>query len=144
MKCAVIGSRGCTPDKYYELVASKLDTFTDITTIISGGAKGADTCAAKYAHTKGITLHVLKPDYKQFSGKVAPLKRNIDIIKHADCVIVFWDGVSRGTKHAIDIARKAKKNVVVMRYNTQPIPACFKPGNMPTPRTNNNHPNTKT
>ena len=33
----------------------------------------------------------------------------------ADCVVVFWDGVSRGTKYKIDKARE--KNVITAVYN---------------------------
>ena len=69
--------------------------------IVSGGAKGVDTSAREYAQKHGVRLTEFLPDYRRY-GKGAPLRRNIDIIEHADMVLAFWDGRSRGTKFVID------------------------------------------
>ena len=50
MKVAVIGSRGFDD---YERLKKVLDTLP-ITTIVSGGASGADSLSEKYADEKGI------------------------------------------------------------------------------------------
>jgi hypothetical protein len=50
------------------------------------------------------------PDYARF-GKSAPLERNKEIAAQCDRMVAVWDGQSRGTKHAIDQARKAGKAV---------------------------------
>ena len=90
MKVAVIGSRG--------LKVEKLERFLpeETTEIISGGAKGIDTCAREYALANGLKLTEFLPDYFRY-GRAAPLKRNITIIENADLVLAFWDGTSRGT-----------------------------------------------
>ena len=51
MKIAVIGSRG--------LVINDLGKYlpANVTEIVSGGAKGIDTCAKKYALSNGIKLN---------------------------------------------------------------------------------------
>ena len=94
MKVAVIGSRG--------LSVSDLGRYLPETTteIVSGGAKGVDTSARKYALAHGIKLTEFLPEYTKY-GRSAPLKRNITIIE-----IAFWDGKSRGTKFVIDNCRK--------------------------------------
>ncbi len=94
MRVAVIGSRGLSvPD-----LGSYLPEDTD--EIVSGGAKGVDTSAREYAQANGIRLTEYLPDYQSY-GRSAPLKRNLTIIEHADLVLAFWDGSSRGTAYVI-------------------------------------------
>ena len=98
MKVAVIGSRGLTVSDLGKYLPE------DTTEIVSGGAKGIDTCAREYALAHNIKLTEFLPDYKQF-GRIAPLKRNLQIIEYADIVLAFWDGKSRGTKYVINNCR---------------------------------------
>lgn len=73
----------------------------DTTEIISGGAKGIDTCARDYAISHNIKLTEFLPEFDKY-GRSAPLKRNLTIIQNADLVIALWDGFSHGTKFVID------------------------------------------
>lgn len=104
MKVAVIGSRN--------LVVQNLGKYLPEETmeIVSGGAKGIDTCAREYALAKGLKLTEFLPDYKRY-GRGAPLKRNLQIIDYADCVLAFWDGQSRGTKFVIEHCKVQNKPV---------------------------------
>lgn len=99
MRVAVIGSRTL----HLENLGDYLPDET--TEIISGGAKGIDADAKKYATENAIALTEFLPDYRRY-GKGAPLKRNIQIVEHADMVLAFWDGESRGTKFVIDHCQK--------------------------------------
>ena len=85
----------------------------DTDEIVSGGARGVDTSARKYAKEKGIKLTEFLPEYEKY-GRSAPLKRNITIIEYADAVLAFWDGQSRGTKFVIDHCRK--RNIPLKVY----------------------------
>lgn len=107
MKVAVIGSRG--------LAVNDLGKYLpeDTTEIISGGARGIDSCAREYALAHGIKLTEFLPEYDKY-GRQAPLKRNITIIENADMVLAFWDGVSRGTKFVIDNCKKMGVSVKVL------------------------------
>lgn len=109
MKVAVIGSRN--------LVIDDLSSYlpTKVTEIVSGGAKGIDTCAKNYANFMGIKLVEILPEYEKY-GRSAPLKRNLQIIDYADIVIAFWDGKSHGTKFVIDNCKKRNKQVIVYNY----------------------------
>lgn len=98
MKVAVVGSRGLKIEDLGEYLPE------DTTEIISGGAKGIDTCAREYAQSQNIKLTEFLPDYKKF-GRAAPIKRNAAIVQNADMVIAFWDGKSRGTAFVIDFSR---------------------------------------
>lgn len=103
MKIAIIGSRN--------LCVIVLEDFLpkNVTEIVSGGARGVDTCAREYAKSHGIRLTEFLPDYSRY-GKAAPLKRNLEIIAYADIVIAFWNGKSRGTKYVIDQCKKAGRS----------------------------------
>jgi len=105
MKVAIIGSRNLNVN--IEVYLPK-----DISLIVSGGARGIDTLAEKYADKNEISKLIFLPDYKRH-GKVAPLIRNRQIVDNADIVIAFGDGTSRGTKYTIDYAQKCGIKVVV-------------------------------
>ncbi len=68
----------------------------DATEIVSGGAKGIDTCAKEYALRSKIKLTEFLPQYNIY-GRSAPLKRNLEIINYSDLVIAFWDKKSAVT-----------------------------------------------
>lgn len=84
----------------------------EVTEIVSGGAKGIDTCAGEYAREHGLKLTEFLPDYRRY-GRAAPLVRNREIVAYADQVLAFWDGKSPGTKYVIDQCKKQKKTVTV-------------------------------
>ena len=106
MKVAIVGSR--------DLTVSKLGQYLpeDTTEIVSGGARGIDSCAREYAQMNGIKLTEFLPEYEKY-GRGAPIKRNRKIIDYADTVIAFWDGRSRGTGYVIDQCFRRRKNLTV-------------------------------
>ena len=106
MKVAVIGSRN--------LAVKNLEKYLPegTTEIVSGGARGIDSCAKNYANANGIPLKEFLPNYDEF-GRSAPLLRNLEIIDYADIVLAFWDGQSHGTKFVIDKCKKMDKPVTV-------------------------------
>ena len=101
MKIAVIGSRSITEIDLKPYIS----TFDEI---VSGGAKGIDSCAAEYARKNNIKLTEFLPEYSKY-GKAAPIIRNKKIVDYADEVIAFWDGKSKGTLSVIKYAEKSKK-----------------------------------
>ena len=83
--------------------------------IISGGARGADAMAMRYANHRGFELIVMPADWNTF-GRSAGYKRNAQMAEAATHLIAFWDGKSSGTKHMIDIAHSMKIKVHVSSY----------------------------
>ncbi len=102
MKVAVVGSRTITVDD----LAPYLPPETD--EIVSGGAKGVDTCAREYALSNGIKLTEFLPEYNVY-GRAAAVVRNKEIVDYADIVVVFWDGKSKGTKSIVKYCEKQSK-----------------------------------
>lgn len=111
MKIAIIGSR--------DLIINDLEKYlpADTDEIVSGGARGIDSCAREYAKRNGIRLTEFLPEYEKY-GRGAPLRRNRKIIDYADAVIAFWDEQSRGTKYVIDNCKKTNKKVTVFKPKT--------------------------
>ncbi|MCL2722118.1 MAG: DUF2493 domain-containing protein [Treponema sp.] len=107
MKLAIIGSRTIENLNLDEYIKEKPDV------VISGGAKGVDTIAWKWALENHIEIIVHRPDYN-LHGKWAALKRNDIIINEADKIIAFWNGKSTGTKYVIEKAKKLNKHVEII------------------------------
>lgn len=107
MKLLIVGSRSIID---YD-ISPHIPAETEL--IISGGANGVDTLAEKYADKHRISKLILRPQYKLYH-RGAPLKRNDRMVELCDKALVFWDGVSRGTKHTIGYAEKIGKPVEVI------------------------------
>ncbi len=111
-RVAVGGSRNVDS---IELVAEVLDQILiedDI--ILSGNAPGADRMGEEYAKQRGMECKIIPSEWNKH-GLKATMMRNEVILKAADFVICFWDGQSEGTKHMIDIAKRAKKLLAEVR-----------------------------
>lgn len=102
MRLGVIGSRSF---KNYDAMVECLSIFDNITEIVSGGARGADSIAERYAETHAIPLTIYEADWFTY-GKSAGVIRNKKIVDGSDVVVAFWDGESKGTKYTIDLCRK--------------------------------------
>jgi hypothetical protein len=110
MIVAVVGSRTFADYEAMKRTLSELD----VSGIVSGGARGADKLAERYADEEKIPITVLKPDWSK--GRGAGKERNSDIVVAAQTVVAFWDGKSPGTKDTIAKARAANKEVVVVLF----------------------------
>ena len=110
MKIAIVGSRS--------LINVSIDPYIpkDTKEIVSGGAKGIDSLAAKYANEKKLKLTEFLPLYEKY-GRAAPIVRNKEIVNYADKVIVFWDGSSKGAASVIRYAKEIKKVTEVILIN---------------------------
>lgn len=117
MKLAIIGSRSFNDYDFLKQTVSEFlkHNFLTCTHIVSGGAKGADTLAHQFALEHELEMIVFKPNWKLY-GKRGGVIRNTDIVENADIIIAFWDGISTGTKNALDKATALNKRTVVKIY----------------------------
>lgn len=120
MHLAVIGSRHFADYAFLEATLDGLQVaglLPAISTIVSGGAQGADSLAARYARERGLHLLVFNPDYATY-GRRAPLVRNQLIVDAAEALVAFHDGQSRGTLHALRQARRRGLEPIVVQIPT--------------------------
>ena len=117
MHILVAGSRSWTD---YDMLVEELNKLigsSDDITIVSGGAKGADTLAKRYACEKGYKFIEVPAEWDKY-GKSAGYKRNVkmhEIIRQDDerACVCFWDGKSKGTTHNFELAKSGNTPLYV-------------------------------
>lgn len=114
MKIAIVGYRYYINKQDFDEKITEIIQHYDITnlTIISGGAKGTDTLAKKFAISKNIPFIEILPDWKKFGKKAGPIRNRI-IVKKAELIIAFLSTKSIGTRDTINYAKNIGKDHVV-------------------------------
>lgn len=109
LKVIIAGSRNFNDyQKLKETLDLLLEKYKDQEIeIVSGTAKGADKLGEKYAEEKGFKVKKFPANWDEF-GKKAGFLRNEDMAKYASHAVIFWDGVSKGSKHMISLCEKYK------------------------------------
>lgn len=82
------------------------------TTVLSGMARGVDRLAIRWAREHNIPVERFHADWPRH-GRVAGMLRNALMVDSADALLAIWDGVSPGTRHAINFAKRFGKPVEV-------------------------------
>jgi hypothetical protein len=114
MKLAVVGSRDIVDEELiFNSINSVIKDVGGDVTIISGGARGVDSIAVKWAKDNNVPFIEFRADWNKF-GKAAGMIRNKDIIRECDTVLAIWDGKSKGTENSIKLGYSLNKNVVVI------------------------------
>ena len=92
MKLLITGSRKFDNYKVLKQAIEEVQKLQGekITIVLHGGAKGADTLAQSWAEENKVPTQIIKPDYKKHNGKTAPLIRNIELVKLADCTLALY------------------------------------------------------
>ena len=111
MKILVCGSRHYLIYPEFKKYLEEMD----VTSMVSGGAQGADYLAQKYAEEKGIPIFIYPADWEKHGRAAGPI-RNKQMLDEGkpDMVIAFWDRHSKGTKNMMDQAKKAGVPVKVV------------------------------
>lgn len=115
MKLIVAGSRTFSD---YPLLRNELDRFVgnekDVV-ILCGDARGADSLGARYAEERGFAVEHFPALWKLY-GRLAGFLRNRQMADAATHCIVFWDGVSHGTRNMIYEMANRDKPVKIVRF----------------------------
>ena len=111
MKIAVVGSRSFDDYNRLKVVLDRLKPST----IISGGAHGADKLSERYASENSLKTIIHKPDWDKHC-KAAGFIRNSDIINDCDMVLACWDKKSRGTRDSIGKGHKLGKDIYILYF----------------------------
>ena len=120
MNIAIVGTRSFNDYEVLKKIIMARIKLCDINCVVSGGARGADTLAVKFAQEFSIEMIVHSAQWDKF-GRSAGFIRNEDIISGADIVFAFWDGKSKGTAHSIGLAKSKRKKLFVYRIDTEEV-----------------------
>lgn len=112
MKVAVVGSRTMADEKYLDAVLDRCRSIWGAFTVLSGGARGADTLALGWARERNLPFKLFAANWGKYGRRAGPL-RNPAMVEAADAVVAFWDGVSPGTRSTIEIAKELKRPVYI-------------------------------
>ncbi len=108
--------------KDYDLLAKTmnhlLSNVKDDITVVCGKARGADILGEQYAKEHGYAVRYFPADWDRY-GKAAGYIRNTEMAQSADALVAFWDGMSLGTRHMIEIAKARGLKVRVKRYDKE-------------------------
>lgn len=106
----------------YQLLKAKLDYYLQhkvtqgyTIVIVSGEATGADSLGERYAKEKGYLIERYPAEWDKY-GLSAGYKRNVKMGNAADALVAFWNGISKGTKSMIQIAKDKNLLVRVVNY----------------------------
>ena len=109
----------------YKLLKDKLDYYLRDKVrqgyeiiIISGTANGADKLGERYAMERGYKIERYPADWNKYK-KAAGYRRNVQMSEVANACVVFWDGISPGSKHMIDIATNKGLPLRIVRYTKE-------------------------
>jgi hypothetical protein len=105
MRTIIAGSRSC--DDFVELITAISECGFKVTSVVSGGAKGADKLGEQYAIENNLRLTVYYANWDSY-GVAAGHIRNAEMAEDAEALIALWDGVSKGTANMIANARRKK------------------------------------
>ena len=116
MRLIVCGSRTLTD---YSIVKTALDAVLKIVNkselvVLSGHAKGADQLGEQWCFENMVKYERYPADWSK--GKSAGMVRNALMVDNATHVLAFWDQKSSGTANTIELARKKKLKVKVIKF----------------------------
>jgi hypothetical protein len=117
MKLIIAGSRNLHPSRW--VLSRSLLEFPRageiVDEILVGGADGVDICAEEWAVSRRIPVRSFFPDWDTHGKKAGPI-RNGQMVREADGLIAFWDGVSRGTANVISQAKNKGIPILVYKW----------------------------
>lgn len=122
MRAIIAGSRTATFGDVQEAL-SYCPFTSEISVVIFGKARGADTHGETWARLNCLPIEEFPADW--FLGKKAGHIRNEAMGKRGEALVAVWDGMSRGTKNMIDLARELGLRVFVYRFEPSMTPPRF-------------------
>jgi len=115
MKLIIAGTRTFGNYKLFKESVLKNINISDIEEIVSGTAKGADSLGELFAFENDIPVKRFPANWEKY-GKSAGYRRNVEMAEYGDTLLAFWNGVSKGTLHMINIAKNKNLKVFVIKY----------------------------
>lgn len=114
MRVIIAGSRSF--NDYDFLKQNILQLNLDITEIVCGEARGADSLGRRFAIENNIPIKSFPAEWNTY-GKSAGMIRNHQMGDYADYLIAFWDTKSRGTLDMINYMQQLGKHGTVIKFN---------------------------
>ena len=126
MRLIVAGSRsfndyGLMSDEITNEVEALAHLTESRLSIVSGGARGADALGERWAREIGVPIHRFPADWNRY-GRRAGYLRNMEMAEFATDALIFWDGVSPGSRLMIAICAEFDLPHRVVKYVPETAP----------------------
>ena len=115
-KVAIVGDRNFLDYSYFKKVIDLYKDVWGISFIVSGGARGVDTLAERYAKENEISYTAFVAEWSKYGKGAGPI-RNQKIIENCDVVIAFLVETSKGTKNSVELAKKLNKPILIINLS---------------------------
>ena len=122
LRIIVAGSRNFSD---YKLLSQTLTDYLESNPtgvkiqFVSGTARGADSLGERFAQENGYEIKRFPAQWEIY-GKSAGYRRNATMADYAaqenGVLFAFWDGISKGTMHMINLAKGKELDVHVIRF----------------------------
>lgn len=116
MNLIIFGSRDYNN---YQAFEEKMEFYTghitEGVTVFCGQAKGADTMGEMYAQERGWKIRYFPANWDLHGKAAGPIRNKEMCDAGATHAIGFWNGVSRGTKNMIELAKQYNLKLRVVR-----------------------------
>ena len=119
-KIIVAGSRSFSDYKLMSTILRTIFKKYKNVKIISGHARGADKLGEVYAWKHRIPFQIFPADWNTY-GRRAGAIRNEKMASVGNVLVVFWDGISRGTLDMITVALEYDLMVYVVDYRNSKV-----------------------
>lgn len=96
-----------TVKNYLDYVLQNLEKQGNITILHGACPTGVDQLAGRYSREKRYKCIEFPADWSL--GNIGAFHRNSAMVAKSTHIVAFWDGISKGTKMTIDLAKRAKK-----------------------------------
>lgn len=110
----IAGSRAITD--YQHLTDAIQQCPFEITSVVSGKAKGVDSLGEQYAIQNNLPVYEFPADWQKY-GRGAGIIRNREMAKNAEALLALWDGKSKGTEAMIKLAEHAGIQIFIFTIN---------------------------
>jgi len=108
MKVLICGGRDFQD---FELMSDVLEPIP-ISSVVQGGARGADLLAAKWAESRRIPFRQHEADWLQYGKRAGPMRNLQMLAEHPDIQLVIAFPGGKGTAHMVKIAKAAGIEVI--------------------------------
>lgn len=101
-------------DEAFEYICACLDELDDVANVVTGGGKGVEQMALKWATLRHLESEVVPPNIKVHGAENAFIYRNREILKIIDFGILFWDGKDQKSHRLLSDAVEEQTRILVI------------------------------
>lgn len=112
MKVLVTGGREYDDEEYVFHVLDRVHARRPITTLIEGGARGADRLARRWAEARGVTQSIYPADRERYGNRAGPVRNSQMLREGRPQMVIAFEG-DLATAQIVKMATKA--GVLVLR-----------------------------